>query len=147
MNDAAVRASLAALLHTEILSAAPEHIVGGSINRCFRYRTREGSVFVKVANVDRRGMFDAEAAGLKELLAAQALRVPNVLGVADTGEQCVLALEWLELHRSTPATDAALGEQFAQQHRVVKPLFGFKQSNFIGTTPQPNLWSRDWLHF
>ena len=147
MNDAAVRASLASLLHTDILPAPPQRIEGGNIHQCFRYETRNVPVFVKVGNATQREMFEAEAAGLEELSTANAIRTPKVLGTSSTPDLALLALEWMELRSATPNSDRQLGEQLAQLHRVAKPMYGWKRNNFIGSTPQVNLWSHSWLDF
>lgn len=147
MNDGSIRESLAALLRTAIASTPPDSIGGGSTHRCLRYRTRNESVFVKVTPLTQQDMLEAEAAGLEELRVAKAIRVPNVLGLTSTETHALLALEWLDLRPSTAVSDASFGEQLATLHRVVKPLFGWKRSNYIGPTPQINLWGREWLHF
>jgi len=147
MSDDAIRSGLAALLNTEVLPEAARRVEGGCINECFRYEAALGPVFVKVAPAERLAMFEAEAAGLQELQAARAVRVPNVFGVGMAGDRAVLALEWLDLSRPTAGTDATFGEQLARQHRVTKPLHGWKRANFIGSTPQTNLWSIDWVNF
>jgi protein-ribulosamine 3-kinase len=147
MNDAAVRANLASLLHTDISPAPPQHIEGGCIHQCFRYETGNGPVFVKVGNAAQREMFEAEAVGLEELRAANAIRIPQVLGTSFTADLALLALEWLELRSASPNSNRQLGEQLAQLHRMTKPMYGWKRSNFIGTTPQINLWSHNWLDF
>jgi protein-ribulosamine 3-kinase len=147
MSDAALRAGLATLLQSEVLSAPALRVEGGCINRCFRYETSRGAVFVKVAAEDSIEIFETEAAGLQALRDANAVRVPQVHGVGAVEGQALLVLEWIDLKRATPRSDAKLGEQLAIQHRVTKPLFGFKRNNFIGRTAQTNLWSRDWLNF
>ncbi len=40
-----------------------------------------------------------------------------------------------------------LGEQLAALHRCEAKRFGFASDNFIGTTPQPNSWTEDWVTF
>jgi len=147
MNDADLRVGLGKLLNTEVGPALARRIEGGCINDCYRYETALGPVFVKVAGVDRIAMFEAEAAGLEELRSAHSVRVPTVLGSGAVGESAFLALEWIDLAHRTTTTDRALGEQLAQQHRVNKPLYGWKRANFIGSTPQINFWSNDWLNF
>ncbi len=163
MSDA-IRSGLAQLLGTSISTATPQRIGGGCIdlqgcrewrcgrtqspaNECYRYESSDGTVFVKVAPAPSLDMFEAEVAGLNELRNANAVRVPQVLAVGAVNDVALLALEWLELARSSSSTDAKLGEQLAAQHRVTKPLFGFKRGNYIGATPQINYWSRSWLHF
>jgi len=137
---------LADLLNTDILSQ-PERVQGGCINECFRYQTRSGAVFVKVAAAASLDLFEAESAGLQELSSANAIRVPRVLGAGIRNERALLALEWLDLERPATRCDTAFGDCLARQHRATKPLFGWKRANYIGTTPQTNLWSRDWVSF
>ena len=147
MNDAAVRASLASLLHTDISSAPPQRIEGGCIHQCFRCETGNGPVFVKVGSTAQRDVFEAETQGLEELRSANAIRIPKPMGTAANSDLALLAMEWIELCSTTPASGRQLGEQLAQLHRVTKPMYGWKRGNFIGSTPQINLWSRNWLDF
>jgi len=147
MSDAAIRAGLESLLNVEILAAPAQRVAGGCINHCFRYDTARGPIFVKVADEESHDAFDAESAGLQELRAANAIRVPQVLGIGAAPGHSLLALEWIDLARPAPSSDAKLGRQLAHQHRVTKPLYGFKRNNFIGSTAQTNLWSRDWIEF
>ncbi len=120
---------------------------GGSINASHRWETNAGPIFVKVAPLHGRAMFEAEAAGLEELRRANALRVPRVLGLASTAEETALALEWIDLGRGSSASEAALGEQLALQHRVTAQAFGWDRDNTIGSTPQANGWCDDWITF
>jgi fructosamine-3-kinase len=147
MSDAAIRAGLASILPTDILATPAQPVGGGCSNECFRYGTAMGPVFVKVANENSIDMLIAESVGLHELRVAGAVRVPQVLGIGVAEGHALLALEWIELVRATPSSDAKLGEQLATQHRVTKPLYGFKRNNFIGRSAQSNLWSRDWVNF
>ena len=135
------------MLNANVLPDAAERVEGGCINECFRYQATFGPVFVKTAPAERLAMFEAEAVGLQELQAARAVRVPNVLGVGQFEDRALLALEWFDLSRPTSRTDRMFGEQLSQQHRTTKPLHGWKRANFIGSTPQSNLWSIDWLNF
>lgn len=92
-------------------------------------------------------MLDAEAAGLAQLRLANAVRVPQLLGVGTCGSDAWLALEWIESGAGAHATDSVLGEQLAQQHRASKPAFGWSRNNTIGSTPQLNDWDGDWVSF
>jgi protein-ribulosamine 3-kinase len=147
MSDAAVRAGLARLLQVDVQSVPEQRVVGGCINPCFRYETSIGAIFVKVAAADTLDQFEAEVEGLLALDAANAVRVPQVLGVGVAEGHALLALEWIDLGRPTPSSDSELGEQLAAQHRVTKSLYGFKRNNYIGSAAQANLWSRDWVNF
>jgi protein-ribulosamine 3-kinase len=128
MSDAAIRAGLATIVQSAVLPAPAQRIEGGCINQCFRYETTRGPIFVKVAMEDSLDVLEAEAASLQALRAAGAIRVPQILGVSAIQERALLALEWIDLQRTTPSSDARLGEQLAVQHRITKPLYGFKRN-------------------
>ena len=51
-----------------------QRVAGGSINRCYRWPTGSGPVFVKVAASVAASMLEAEADGLAELASAHAVR-------------------------------------------------------------------------
>jgi protein-ribulosamine 3-kinase len=120
---------------------------GGSINAAYRCETSDGPIFLKLTAASRREMFAAEAEGLAQLASARAVRVPAVLSVGHTDTHAYLALEWLDLTRSTRTSEAVFGEQLARQHRVTVAHFGWHRDNTIGATPQPNGWMNDWCEF
>src|SRR5688572_11761287 len=125
----------------------PERTVsGGSINRCYQWRSSKGLLFVKVAGQHEAAMLEAEGLGLRELASANAVRVPRVLAEGATQRAAFLALEWIE-PRSPHGAEARLGEQLAHQHRVTAPDFGWHRDNTIGRTPQPNERTNDWVVF
>jgi fructosamine-3-kinase len=92
-------------------------------------------------------MLEAESQGLRELGQAGAVRVPEVLGAGATEVSAWLALEWLALGARTAEAETALGEQLALQHQRRAQAFGWFRDNAIGSTPQRNEWSDDWVVF
>lgn len=123
-------------------------VAGGSINNCYRVRDRRDRPwFLKVNGADCAAMFAAEAAGLRELRAALALRVPEAAGQGATPDCAWLLLEWLDLEPGTDEAAARCGERLALQHRHVAERCGWQQDNIIGTTPQLNGWSDSWSGF
>src|SRR3984893_967254 len=102
------------------VSLRPEptsRVHGGSINECYRWDGNAGPLFVKVAPARGSAMFEAEAAGLEELMRAQAVRVPRVMSVGTGAGKAWLALEWIQSGTPSRMTDAVLGERLARQHR------------------------------
>jgi fructosamine-3-kinase len=93
----------------------------------------------------RLDLFEMEAAGLAELAAANAVRVPQVLCHGVAAGRAYLVLEYLPLRPHGNA--AQLGRQLAQQHRVSAGQFGGSRDNWIGATPQPNAWMDAWVDF
>lgn len=123
-------------------------VSGGSINRSFEYRSARGSVFVKISSSPNAlEMLQAEAAGLKVLATAEAVRVPRVILQGRCREGAYLALEWIALGRASRASEATLGKQLAWQHRCTRAQFGWERDNTIGSTPQPNTPCRSWDEF
>ena len=130
------------------VSARPKQPVGGgSINECWHWPSREGSLFVKLAPADRLWMFEAEATGLDELGRANAVKVPRVLGSGAVAGQAFLALEWIDFGSASARSESLLGEGLAAQHHVTATEFGWHRGNTIGSTPQHNEPDRDWIRF
>jgi protein-ribulosamine 3-kinase len=127
---------------------APQHSVGGgSVNVCWRWPAADGALFVKVGTAGVLAAFEAEAAGLAELAAARALRVPRTVAVGQAEEASFLALEWLEAQAPDGACEGRLGTGLAALHAVTAAHFGWRRENTIGRTPQHNGWSADWAEF
>jgi fructosamine-3-kinase len=144
---AAVAAELTRLAGTSFGPAPERRVAGGSINRCYRWPSGSGAVFVKVAAAAAADMLEAEAAGLAELARARAVRVPQVLACGHGGASAFLALEWLDAGAATEASAERLGTQLAAQHAVCAPRHGWWRDNTIGSTPQANGAADSWPEF
>ncbi len=122
---------------------------GGSINAAYVVQTQDRSYFVKTNRATDLEMFQAEAEGLEELAKPGAVRVPLPICWGSFEDQAYLVLEDLQLggHRSGVA--AELGRQLARMHRFTQAdqRFGWHRHNTIGSTPQINTWSEDWVSF
>lgn len=107
---------------------------GGCIADAAVAEFADGSrVFVKRV-AGKPGMFEAEAAGLRALAEAGAIRVPRVLAVS----QDALVLEMIDAAPRKRGFFEDFGRRFAALHRHRGRACGFPQDNFIGATPQPN---------
>lgn len=132
---------------------------GGSIHRAALLELgHDGRLFVKWNRRDHLPMFETEAAGLAALGAPGTLRVPSdpVAGASDS-----IAFLVMEAIPTGSPTDRrrffeTFGRRFAELHRATADAadaagrpgrFGFTADNFLGTTPQPNPWSDDWVEF
>jgi protein-ribulosamine 3-kinase len=118
---------------------------GGDISEAFTLADGARTFFVKTQPASRLGLFETEAAGLVELAAAKAVRVPQVICHGSAASRAYLVLEYLPL--GSRGNAALLGRQLAQQHRVTAMRFGDARDNWIGSTPQPNGWLGDWVEF
>jgi len=122
-------------------------VTGGDINRAFKLEGDRQTYFVKLNEVHRVDMFQAEFAGLQALAATQTLLVPTPILCGQTDTASFLALEYLQLHRGSPQSDRVLGQQLAHLHLQSQPYFGWHRDNTIGSTPQLNSPSKDWIAF
>jgi len=120
---------------------------GGCINQSWVLEDRERRYFVKLNDANRLAMFEAEAEGLRDLAAAGAVRVPQPVCSGVVEGQAFLALEYLPLRGLETRAQETLGALLAQLHRATGPRFGWKRDNTIGSTPQPNGETGDWVMF
>ncbi|MCC6208729.1 MAG: fructosamine kinase family protein [Gammaproteobacteria bacterium] len=143
----AVAEAISAATGATFTARAREGVGGGCINDAWRLDGDGRSFFVKLNEPAREAMFAAEFAGLEELRAANAVRVPMPVCLGATGRAAFLVLEWLELGRGEGAGYELLGRRLADLHRVTRPSFGGSRDNTIGSTPQPNRADTDWVRF
>jgi fructosamine-3-kinase len=110
-------------------------VAGGCIADARIAQFEDGTeVFVKSGGGERDGMFLKEAAGLRELASAQAIRIPAVLA-ADDGS---LVLEYIRAGARKDDFFSRFGRRFARLHRKRAGRCGFRHDNYIGSTTQPN---------
>lgn len=120
---------------------------GGCINEAWVLSGGERRFFVKLAAAAQLDMFEAELAGLVELTRAGAVRVPRPICAGRDALRAWLVLEHLDLRPASRHGWAQLGAGLASQHRHHATQFGWQRDNTIGSTPQPNTWSPDWIGF
>ncbi len=129
-------------------AVSPCDVSGGCINRAIVLDDGRRRFFVKLNRAQRLPMFEAEAAGLAEMLATQCIRVPKPLGTGLVGSEAFLLLEYVDLSGGrTAAGEAQAGRQLAALHRTTRKTFGWDRDNTIGSTPQPNAPTENWIAF
>lgn len=95
-------------------------------------------------------MFEAEAAGLREIAHTQTIRAPEPVCWGTADGAAYLVQEYLDLRGSnSPASVEKLGLKIAQMHRVTARTghYGWQINNTIGSTPQINTRADNWLAF
>jgi fructosamine-3-kinase len=120
---------------------------GGCINAAEVLEGGDRKYFVKLHEASGLDMFEAEAAGLTEILKSHTLRAPRPVVSGQAHGRAFLVLEYLDLGGRDGNADATLGRQLAAMHRVTNPEFGWWRDNTIGSTPQCNTREADWPTF
>jgi protein-ribulosamine 3-kinase len=103
--------------------------------------------FIKRLPLAERWRLEAEIDGLSRLAAADAIRVPRVLGQGASEKEAWLELEWFDLQAADAASDARMGAALARLHRATGVRFGLERDNAIGAARQPNAPADDWASF
>jgi fructosamine-3-kinase len=130
----------------EIDSVRP--VGGGSISASFSLLTRGGErYFLKTQAAELADLFDAEADGLAALSDCGCISVPRPLASGVVAAQSYLLLQYLDFAGDRDAAAAELGRRLAEQHGRPMTEFGWPRDNFIGSTPQPNGTTGDWIGF
>ncbi|KAI9181973.1 hypothetical protein LWI28_020649 [Acer negundo] len=132
---------------TQITKISP--IGGGCINLANRYDTDAGSFFVKTNRSIGPSMFEGEAIGLGAMYETKTITVPKPfkVGPLPTGGSYII-MEFVEFGFSR-GDQSVLGRKLAEMHKAGKSNkgFGFDVENTIGSTPQINTWTSDWIEF
>src|SRR5574343_1743304 len=130
-----------------LVNPCSRSVGGGDINAAFRLQADGVDWFVKTNQASLAEMFAAEAAGLQELAAQQQVKVPKVVCQGSDGKQAFLILEYIELTSLRGHSASRFGEQLAALHRIPQAFFGWHINNTIGSTPQHNDRSENWVEF
>jgi fructosamine-3-kinase len=122
-------------------------VSGGCINQSYRIENGDQHFFIKLNSADSLLMFEAEAAGLQEIHNSRTLRVPVPVCWGKNEASAWLVLECLEIGGAASNGATSLGQGLAAMHRFSSEKFGWLRDNTIGTTPQVNKFSADWIQF
>ncbi|XP_010055239.2 protein-ribulosamine 3-kinase, chloroplastic isoform X2 [Eucalyptus grandis] len=132
---------------TRITRISP--VGGGCINSASQYDTDAGSFFVKTNRRIGPSMFEGEALGLGAMYETGTIHVPRPfkVGPLPTGGSFII-MEFIEFGTSR-GNQPVLGKKLAEMHKAGKSAkgFGFDVDNTIGSTPQINTWTSDWVQF
>jgi protein-ribulosamine 3-kinase len=136
---------LAEHLQQPLSSAVATPLTGGAINRAFRLDCGAYRFFIKLNQAARESMFVAEREGLQAIRDSQAIRVPEVYLTGIDGGYAYLVMEYIDL--DGPPDQDRLAQALAAMHGCQQPRFGFHCDNTIGSTPQVNRLTMDWVGF
>ncbi|MEO0852036.1 MAG: fructosamine kinase family protein, partial [Cyanobacteria bacterium J06648_11] len=124
---------------------------GGSINAAYRVdgrvAGRDRVYFVKLGNLAAFEMYAAEAEGLQAMHHTQTMRVPTPICWGTFDSTAYVVMDFIELSRGGVGSAEKLGQQLAAMHRHASDRFGWHRNNTIGSTPQRNEPSQNWVEF
>lgn len=109
---------------------------GGCISDAYKITTNDNSnFFLKYNSSISNDMFIKEANGLKELVKANTIRIPEVLSF----EKDYILLEFIPMGNKNKNFFEEFGRNFAAMHKYTSGNYGFYENNFIGSNPQINI--------
>ena len=120
-------------------------IGSGCINQAYRISNGKNNYFVKINSAQFGDMFEVEALSLGEMASSHSIKVPQPICHGEIGDQAYLVLEHLDL--SGRVNPELQGQQLANMHQVTGNQFGWHRNNTIGSTPQSNTLTDDWITF
>jgi len=119
---------------------------GGCINQTAKISDGDRHYFVKTNQASLLEMFIAEAIALQQIYDTRAIRVPKPICWGIVEDTAYLVMENLEL--GTKQNWEIMGRNLAAMHKVTSDRgFGWERNNTIGSTPQINNWTEDWIKF
>ncbi|NEO22836.1 MULTISPECIES: fructosamine kinase family protein [unclassified Moorena] len=132
-----------------------QSVGGGCINQGYALVGKTNKYFVKLNSASQVYMFEAEALGLKQMVATQTIRIPKPICYGTAVDCSYIVLEWLDLGGGNSTESwVKMGHNLAAMHQATPPQastdmdkFGWNQNNTIGSTPQVNQWMSDWVEF
>ena len=132
---------------TAFKTGSYKSISGGSINDAYVISDEDHRYFVKLNSPHQEDMFAAEAQGLIELGKANAIKTPKVTCWGADTSSSYIVMEFIENGRGDAQSHRQFGRQLAEMHRFTADHFGWFRDNTIGSTPQPNTQTHDWIKF
>ena len=118
---------------------------GGCINEAWVLEGDRRDYFIKTNRPEMLEMFKAEAEGLRALADTGAITVPRPVCWGAAEDRAWLVMD--NIRMGGRANGGLFGEQLARMHLCFADRFGWHRDNTIGSTPQPNGWSEDWVDF
>jgi fructosamine-3-kinase len=143
---AGISRAISAASGADFQISSQSNATGGCINRSLSLTGADGRrFFVKLNQARQLAMFEAEAAGLTELIDAHTMRAPKPVTHGVVSSESFLVMEWLDI--SQHGDSGKLGEQLASLHSKNWRAFGWRRDNTIGSTHQANPATADWINF
>jgi fructosamine-3-kinase len=121
---------------------------GGSINQTWRLNFSNEILFCKVNSASKfPHLFQKEKLGLELISKQNIIKVPGVIDCFEFKDNQILLLEWIDSGERTESFWQKFGEQLAALHQITNNHFGLMEDNYMGSVPQSNKPSGNWINF
>jgi fructosamine-3-kinase len=149
VNKIFIQNSLEQKLNFPISSVEFFSIGGGSINQTYKIVINKTKhLFCKINSASRfPSLFAKEKNGLQLLAKQHIIRTPAIIACEEIESKQILILEWIEQGLETEKYWQVFGEQLAKLHQVTNKNFGLDEDNYMGSLPQANSSSDNWIEF
>ena len=106
------------------------------------------SLFVKFAPRYELERLECQQHALEELGRYQAIHIPHPICCGTVADTAFLATEYFPLHEGSSDEWLNFGAALAKLHQSdIQAMYGWDDDNFLGHTPQPNRWQKQWSTF
>lgn len=106
------------------------------------------NLFVKFAPRCELERLECQQHAQEELAKYQAMRIPHPICCGTVADTAFLAMEYFPLHEGSNAEWLHFGSALAKLHKSDdQAMYGWDEDNFIGHSPQPNRWQKQWHTF
>lgn len=123
-------------------------VKAGDSHKAYKISDGKQRFFVKTNEKIHLANFEAEQEGLEHLSHTQLFKVPKVICSGLVSGHSYLVLEYLSMTQGDETTWFHFGQALAKLHsNHTQQMYGWQEDNFIGLTPQPNLWQKKWSSF
>ncbi|MBD2501995.1 fructosamine kinase family protein [Anabaena azotica] len=143
-----IDAHISRIISEKFQTQQKRSLSGGCINQGYAVSDGTLTYFVKLNQASQVAMFEAETLGLEQMLATNTIRVPKPICWGVAGNSGYIVLEWLEMGSGNSASWEEMGRRLAMMHKATSAQgYGWDMNNTIGSTPQINTWTADWIQF
>ena len=122
---------------------------GGDISESYMISDGKERYFIKINDKEFLPVFEAETESLRILRESNSVHVPEHVLTGSTKDHAFIILNYLVTKPLDDSTNSyAFGVQLAKLHQWGdQKEYGFDIDNYIGSTVQPNNWTKKWCQF